>query len=289
MDVLTLNQSLGIIVAIIALFPVPLLVNFYLKSKDLDFLLFAFVFIFGAIVLIADALVSITNLLIIIQIHHFSIDIMFFLLFLHAIRIRWTKAPKIIFYTGVIWFILLAILTLSWKLMVQPTHAKVLFWDLPHTFSSYFPKGAGLMLADGTVIYSTAFRYLGEFYRIYVVSILLFSYLKIEIIHQTNKIEKAKKLWIFIWICLLIHSIALFFPTFTELVSVFLLVGGIVAVYIVIRVPEALLLTHAQISRAVKLLGTVEFDSPSQSYGFESYIDYLRATNEILEKKRNNL
>lgn len=288
LDYLTLNQSLGIIVALVALIPVPYLYKFYNRSKDFNFLLFAFVFIVGSLVLIADALVSITRSLLVIQIHHIAIDIMFLLLFFHAIRIRWIKTPKLILFIGLIWFITLAILTLSWKIMTQPDQAKVLFWYLPHTFSSYYPFGAGITLSDGTIIYSTAFRYFGEFYRLFVISLLLYSYLKIEIVHPTPIIQRAWKLWIVIWISLLLHTIALFFPSITNLVSVFLLFGGVLAIYIVLKVPEALLISHAEISRALKLLDKSDFESVPKSDEMESYVEYLHETNEILRKKRNS-
>lgn len=282
MDSITLNQSLGLFVAVLALIPIPILINFYLRLKQVDFLLFALVFLFGSIVLIADPLVSITNSLLIIQIHHMSIDIAFFLFFLHGVRIKWNKPPKIILIIGISWVILLIFLTSLWQLMPQPNSAKVLFWVLPHTFSSYYPKGAGLMLSDGTIIYSSAFRYLGELYRLYVIGIILYSYLSLKIFHPTDKIVTARRLWIVIWIFLLMHSIALFFPTITNLVSVFLLIGGLLAVYIVIRIPEGLLLSHAQITRAMKVYEQIKSDNIHNEPGIHTYLEYLQSVNEIL-------
>ena len=79
--------------SLISSFSVPIFINYYIKSKSVYFLLFALVFIFSSIVLVVDALVSLLNKLIIIKIHHIPIDIIFFILFLHSIRIRWIKHP----------------------------------------------------------------------------------------------------------------------------------------------------------------------------------------------------
>ena len=80
---------------------------------------------------------------------------------------------------------------------------------------------------------------------------------------------------------LLLNAITLFFPNITDLVSIFLLFGGVMAVFIVIRVYEALLLSHAQITRAMKLYEHFQFNDTSYS-GLDSFVENLNSANEMI-------
>ena len=282
---LTLNQILGIIVAVLALIPVPLLLKYYYDTKIFDFLIFGLFFLSGSVILIADPLASITNLLIAFQIHHMTIDFAFFLLFLHAIRIVWDKPPFLVKVIGVVWFIILIVLTLMWQIMIQPAFARVLIFDLPSSFSTYFPLGAGFALADGTIIYSTAFRYLGEFYRLFSLSLLLYAYITVELVQPTHRIIRAKKLWIAVWFLILIHSLSLFpwIPT-NDFISFFLIVAGVIAAYITIRLPESVLLSQVQILRVYNLyknLETYQDMNQISPLSMDHFVDYLKQTSDI--------
>ena len=272
---ITINQWIGIFVAILALIPAVILLNYYSKTHFIDYFLFGLFFLCGAVVLIADPLDGLTNILIFYQIHHISIDTGYLLLFLHAIRMRWRRTPRTLLVIGIGWYILLFIMTSSWQLMIQPAYAQVVFWYLPHTFSSYFPYGAGLKI-NGIIIYSTAFRYWGELYRLYAIGVLLYAYITVKPILYSEKIFLARKLWIGVWFCMLLHAISLFpWFDFTQVVDIFLFIAGLIFAFISIRIPEAILISESQLLRVKKLYDKIEAHNIDASNGVKYEIDFL--------------
>ena len=294
---ITINQWLGVIVAILAIIPTIILLSYYKKTLFIDYFLFGMFFLFATIVLFADPLAGLTNILIVYQIHHISIDTAYLLLFLHAVRMRWRRAPRILMFIGITWYLLLFLMTLTWQLMYQPQSAQVVFWYLPHTFSSYYPLGAGLKI-NGVIIYSTAFRYWGELYRLYSIGVLLYAYITVKPIIHSSKINLAKRLWILIWILLLIHAISLFpWFDFTNIVDIFLIGGGLILAFISIRMPEAILISESQLIRLKELYDKIDdytmttpdnqnyerdlLESPLLQESIRNYLEYVATTEDM--------
>ncbi|OLS24201.1 MAG: hypothetical protein HeimC3_21000 [Candidatus Heimdallarchaeota archaeon LC_3] len=257
MQIITINQWLGVLIAFTTLPPIYLLLKKYKISRIDDYLLFALFFISGFTILITDPIAGFTNKLFFYQLHHIAIDIGYLILFIHALRTIWKSPPVIYRAIGYGWFMILFILTLLWRVMEQPEIANVILFDLPHTFSSYFPLGAGLELDNGVIIYSTAFRYLGEFYRIYTLLFLLFAYVNISPLKETKVVMRAKNLWIICWLFILIHAISMFFTSITDIVSIFLLGSGIIIVYISLFIPEGVLISYIQITRLLNIYDAI--------------------------------
>ncbi|MHA2363781.1 MAG: PAS domain S-box protein [Candidatus Hodarchaeales archaeon] len=276
---ITLNQWLGVFVALLGTITIPILIRQYFKTKIKDYLIFSTFFLSGIIILIADPIAGATDLLIFYQIHHIAIDIAFFLLLLHAIRLMDNRFNSIFWYLGIIWLSLLVFLTLLWSPMIQPETATVLFLDLPHGFSSYYPRGAGLVSADGSIIYSTGFRYIGELYRLYCLGFLLYAYITVKPVLPSERIRRARKLWIIVWIMILIHALSLFpWLNITEDVSIFLIIAGAFMLYLPIKYPEALLISHPQVLRIKELYYKIQDEkSLGENLGYtaESIFAYL--------------
>ena len=225
----SLNQLIGIIPGLIALIFSIMLFRYYLILRFVDYLLFGMFFFFGFIILIVDPIASVTNELVFYQIHHIAIDTAYLILILHALRTRWHILPLFFLAIGIIWYLLLFTLTLFWQIMPQPETAMVIFLDLPHSFSTYWPLGAGLELENGIIIYSTAFRYIGELYRFFSLGLLIFAYLTFKPSDKSKEVVRGKRLWLIVWFFLLLHAISLFhWLNITEIVSLFLLIDGAV-------------------------------------------------------------
>lgn len=250
MESLTLNQFIGIFVGITALLPSWLLTKKYLNSGNKDYMIFSLWFAVAFMVMIIDPLAGYTNMLFFYQMHNIGIDIVYFLLFIHAIRIRWENPPRILLAIGTGWFLLLFLLTSFWTLMVQPDATTILNVEIAHSFSSYYPLGAGLKIGE-SIVYGSSFRLLGDLYRIFVLALLLVIYLSVENIDHEPRAEKARWLWLIVWIFFMCHALSLlpFFVTF-EVVSFFLIIAGAIITYIAVFIPEGMLITEVQQSRA---------------------------------------
>ncbi len=284
---LTPDQLMGLFLAFIGIFPSILLIRLYFKTKITDYLLFGLFFIDGILVLILDPLAGLTNELILFQLHHISIDTAFFILFIHASRMIWKKTPKIVFATGLGYYLILFIMTALWRLSIQPPTADVLFITLPHSYSTYFPKGAGLVI-NGVIIYSTAYRYIGEFYRLFSLSFLFYAYYfktKPFINEEDSKIKNVRRIWLLVWSLFLLHTLSLFpwFPFPYE--GIYLVIAAILIFYITFFLPEGLLLSSVQLTRILPLYNFILSQSeknPSNST-VESIRKYLSLINDLHE------
>jgi hypothetical protein len=282
---ISLNQQLALILAFIGIFPSIRLIELFKKTKISDYLLFGLFFLDGILVLVLDPIAGLTNILIFYQLHHITIDIAFLILFIHACRMIWKNPPKLVIFLGLGYFLLLFFLTLLWKLSLQPENAKVIFFMLPHSFSTYYPYGAGFSL-NGVIIYSTSFRYLGEFFRIFSLFFLFYAYLfkvRATLKYQDDSIKKTRKIWLLIWALFLMHTITLF-PWFNfPLVSLFLVTAAILIFYITIFIPEGLLLSSVQVTRILPLYSYIVSQSKLDPHNstIESISTYLSIINDI--------
>ena len=174
---LTINQNLGLLTALAGILPSIILIKLYFKTKITDYLLFGLFFFDGILVLIFDVIAGNTNELLFFQLHHWTIDIAYLILFIHACRMVWRKIPKIVLYTGVFYYPVLFVMTLFWQVFIQPEYAQFLIpgFYIFHSFSTYFPNGAGLRI-NGLIIYTTGNRYIGEIYRLFCLSFLIYAY-----------------------------------------------------------------------------------------------------------------
>lgn len=289
MILVTSDQLMGLFLAFIGIFPSILLIKLYFKTKISDYLLFGLFFITGIGVLILDPIAGITNELIFYQLHHILIDTAFLILFIHACRMIWKKIPKYILVSGIGYYLVLFILTSLWQVMTQPPTAVVIFITLPHSYSTYYPAGAGLRI-NGVIIYSTAFRYLGECYRLFSLSFLFYAYYfktKTVANEGDEKTRNVRRIWLLVWLLFLIHTFSLFpwFPFSYE--GVYLVIAAILIFYITFFLPEGLLLSQVQLTRILPLYHFIIQQSeknPSNST-VDSIRKYLSLINDIDDEK----
>ena len=285
---LTLNQTMGLFLAIIGIFPSILLFKLYFQTKISDYFLFGLFFIDGILILILDPIAGLTNLLIFYQLHHISIDTAFFILFIHACRMSWKKIPRVILFIGVGYYIILFMMTLMWQVYTQTPYATVIFLYLPHSFSTYYPNGAGLKIND-IVIYSTSYRYIGEFYRLFSLSFLFYAYYfktRPIIKEQDVKIKKARNIWLFIWFLFFLHTLSLF-PWFPfPFVGIFLVIAAVLFFYITFFLPEGLLLSTVQVTRILPLYDFIikQAELNPHNTTVDSISTYLSNIDEIKDK-----
>lgn len=291
MGPVTPNQLLGVLVAILLTPTVFLLIKSYLRTRITDYLIFASFLFFAGFALIADPLASSTNLLIFYQLHHISIDSAVFSISLHASRVIWSKIPKLFLILSSGYYLFLFVLTMSWHLMIQPDVGKFLFFDIKHSYSSYFPLGAGLTIGN-VIIYSTAFRYFGEIYRTIIILFLVWAYIKIKPVETSPRIIWAKRLWIISWLFVLIHAFSLFpWTNITDVVSIFLIISGVLIVFITLTIPEALLISHIQVYRLLKVYDSISKTDKTKYLSMvdqnKRLFDYLQSIQHEFENYNN--
>lgn len=267
--------------SIIMIIPSTILLKNYFKTKLIDYLYFALFFIFGSLGLLAVSLSKFYELLILEQLRQWLLVTAIFLLFLHTVKILWDKPPKIIWYSGVIWYALLMFLTFFFKIFDQPDKAKVLFLELPHTFSGTHPFGAGVQTENGIIIISTSFNQLFNLYFLLIMVLLNYAYIKVKPISPTKRIIRAKRLWLVAWISFLIWAvIAIGINFLFEIGNMFILITMIIIAIIAFTIPEAMLISEHQILHAIDLynrINELRTEKQKDEFGMPELVKYIQS------------
>ncbi len=283
---------IDVVSAIIIIIPSTILLKHYFKTKLGDFRLFAMFFILGGLGLFMVSLSGIYELLILEQLRQWIFSTMIFVLFLHSVKILWEKPPKIIWYTGVIWYTVLMLLGLFFEIFDQPPDkAKVLFLELPHTFSGTHPFGAGVKTEGGTIILSSSYNQLWYLFLIFTLVLLIYSYIKVNPFNPTKRIILAKKLWLAAWISYGLYAVIGIGLNFLfDLGNIFILLAVLIVGYIAFRIPEAMLISEIQILRAFDLYNKVNdltTEEEKSEFGMSKLVDYLlNLPNELKEQMK---
>ncbi len=276
---LTAEQWIIVFIGLITIVPSTVLTKQYLKTRVLDFLLFAGMFISAFLAASSHIVAGATDMLIYYQIVQWSLSITSFLFFLHSVRLVWVRTPTVIWYVGVIWFALLMFLILLWEKMEQTETAYVLFMEMPRTYSDYYPKGAGLVTDGGVTVLSTSHYTLATLYRLFGAVLLLYAYSSVRPISPSERIKLSRRLWIANSVILLVWTIYLLpgvphIPYMNGLILVIL----IIVAYIAIFIPETMLISHVQLLRALELykkVQQVDTRREIEAFGTESIVRYL--------------
>ena len=149
---------------------------------------------------------------------------------------------------------------------------------MPHSYSAYFPKGAGLIYNEN-IIYSTGFRIIGDIFRVCAFIFNLYVYISVKPVVPKDKLNQAKKLWITATLSFLVYAIMIlpwmhFIPVIPNLLN---LIGLIIVTYITIKIPEGLIISHAQMLRVSDLYDIVDkYKDKSQTEKYEDLIQYMK-------------
>lgn len=290
-------QILGLVVAFLSIIPAALLLRQFLKTKIRDYLIFCIFFLDGFVVLTLDVIAGVTKDLILIKAHHISIDLIYVILILHATRIIWKKTPVIIYAITFVWFFSLMGMTLLWTLTAPVKSGNWLgIASFPISYSSYAfsDTGTGVAAAlkvGSMIIYGTQFRIFGDAFRLWAVGLLLYAYITAQPLNPTPKILKAKKIWIIVWVMILVHAIVLFPPfggyaIFATVVGLVLIIAGILITYIALFIPEAILISRVQVQRVFELyekLQKASNEEEIEKLQIESLMLYLKSVKNALK------
>jgi hypothetical protein len=250
---LTTLQTINIVIASLALIPFTVLLLLWVQTNIYEYALMASIFLYAAVSMYASVLAPQTNLLLFYQVHYWTWTLAFMAIFVYGIRIIWPhrRSPPIIWYPMIGWFSILMFLPLFWSVGTQPETSTFLIWHVPHTHSSYFPKGAGLVLANGRTIYSTGQALLMYIFSVVAVVLNLYGHIRVKSIKNTIPLRIAKSFWITALICLLSYYIlGLPWVPRIDQIGVLLVVALLLFSAISLFIPEGLIFSDNQVQQA---------------------------------------
>lgn len=219
--------------------PIVILVRNYRRIGSIDYLIFSGLFCSIMITDIAALFWSYnpeTNLFNLLTGTFHMLASLFF--FLHFVHLRWEETPRIIWITGIVWYVS-ASLTIPINVLFPDLNQYVIF----------------------VVIY-------GVFLRLFVLSLGIYTYTTISPHYPTKRINTVVKVWTIFLILNIFASIvsqvifvrSLLNPEISGLsvqmeiyLRFFQPLIILLIFFIAIRYPESMLVSHAQIIRATKL------------------------------------
>ncbi|MCE7735543.1 MAG: hypothetical protein GPJ54_11740 [Candidatus Heimdallarchaeota archaeon] len=288
MVVWTITETINLIVAILSIIPSIILVRQYRRTQIFDYLIFSGAFITVSFTLVWTILATLTELLIFYQLHHITYFFTSYFFAWHALRLRWERPPRLIWYIVNIWIIIAIIIVLLFKIMIQPESAEVIFIQMHHGYSSYYPKGAGVTINGDVILYSTSHNIIRVFYSLFAFFIMLYAYLTVDLAHKTSAIVRGRKLWLIAIINSLLYFTAILPWVLIHIhfdVQIILSLGLILVAYVNLKIPEAMLMSHVQLTRASFLYHKVrkmtEVEAQKQ-LGMESLVRYLQSLPQHL-------
>ncbi|MHA2248370.1 MAG: hypothetical protein ACXADY_25710 [Candidatus Hodarchaeales archaeon] len=210
----------------------------------------------------------------------FSI-LFFFLVFLYAMRMKWEHPPRVLWYSGIIWFSFMQLIILLYEVVFIPERGIFFIFEVIR-FGDW-EIGVGFISQGGIIIMSSGFRLLSHIWRLFVM--LLFIYVNLTtpfIIKMDHRVKVARNLWVSAGliacippILVLGHHFSLW--TVSEVIyNTFYLLGLINIAYVSIRYPESLLLSYVQIARAHNLYKTIQTNNMQKEFGISVLIEYLQ-------------
>lgn len=284
------NEAIVIVLNIAALIASILVLYYYKKTKLTDFLIYSW-FFFQAFVTTAILIFALSNdILILYQLHWISMSTQYVLFFRHISKLVYDKTPKALNIIGYGFYLLIVIIIAFWKKMEQPMIGTQLFiFKGDHNQSSYFPLGGGLEY-DNTIILSSAYQGLMAIYFVLITTFGVYAYAKIQLVNSTPRTRRAKKLWILTYIFFFLFS-ALRLPYITEINSewnylygnVFATIGMALAIFTILTIPEAVLLSQVQVVRACslyKMVHVYEDKNSLNTMGLNRIYDYIKLISD---------
>jgi hypothetical protein len=170
-----------------------------------------------------------------------------------------------------------------WELQEQPDRATFLFFTISKGGNAlYHPNGAGLPDND-FLTYSTSFPHLNIIFTLYIAFLGVYYATRYTPLHQTPRIRKAQKLWYFVFsLHLLYYILALSNLDLNIFVQSTLFVAILIIIYIILFIPEGLILSHYQITSVYKLYDDIDqiemdTDKESRNMTIEQIKDYMNS------------
>ncbi len=243
--------------AILAVIPAVILRNYYIKTRMTDFILVIGIFITGALNLISAVLIPTFY-----PYNSFYL-LIYLLIFIHALRVKWQKPPPVLLYIGVL---------------------------------GYFGIESFILLNQ---FFSHDFiNILLNIYRIYALILLFWVYSTTPRIIADERIETTRNLFLiaailhFIYPILRIGNLTSFWTLDINVGFLFDLFSLAVIAYIFVRYPETAVLSHAQFLRIVGLyekIQSLKSAKEVEEMGMSSFIEYIqKVRQEVLPNNESN-
>lgn len=285
----------AIVIAILCVFPIAYLIIQYRYTKLTDSLIFAGAYFFGGISNITFIFGYETNQLIYYQFMFFTFNTIWMLFFLHAVRIKWSirskdedRVPRVIWYTGWVWYLALTIMILFWEKFPQPRSINFLGFKIPRVETFNFPNGGGYRYND-QIIYSTDYDFLAILFSMYALLLIFYSYYTIDVPKPTKRIMLGRKLWLIAFAIAFIFNI-ISLPILTQrnvLGRAIIIFALIIVLFILVKIPETMLISRIQLLRGFELYKTIIRDEKkgisSQLLGMDELKKYIIEINEQMK------
>lgn len=233
-----------------------------------------------------------TDLFILWKLHRIFLEATLLLIFIHSIRLVWTEPPRELMSIIIIWFCVNVLIISQWKELPFDDKAKVLFWtmrSLGYTGKSY---DLGFATESGVIIYSLRFTLMSDLYFLLVALVLTISYIRVKPPHPTRDIMRAyfyMKLTVFGVLTSSIFAVFWNGNYRSILIGSFLVLAFILMNYVSIEYPEIMLISHAQLMRAMSLYPSVQGIVRGEHNRIEdipSLIKYIESLPEDITKLR---
>lgn len=272
-------------IALLSLIPLVWLYRSYQRTKILDFLLFAGLFLSVFINNIAYAnLISDYPIVVFEYVSITSYLFIWLLLFFHIFRVKWEKSPPILLYSTLLIFIAIHLI---YFVVVVSGYSPIIIGRDDYLF---IKSNIPLLL----LVFS-----LPHIYRIVALLFAIFIYSTVDNIIIDKRVKRARNFWIITAITFLIPPIcsmcvdlnildfdSVIFP-FLAIISNISNFAIIFVAYIVIRYPESVLISKAQVIRALDLYRTVQSYTSSdklKEFGMPTLVNYIKnIPPELLE------
>ena len=255
-DLVSLFQSLSPIdwlwiLAAVILGTVPLFpqIKHFRQTGSIDYLILGGIFLVNASCELVYVLFDRHTYILSDKFVMISFYVGIFLIFVHAIRLRWETKPKVIWYGTLIWCSVMIIIALL----------------LPETSPS-------------------SEQIIGGFYRLWVGFVLFFAYTTVKPVIASKRINNIRKGVAVIALLIIIHGLVESVgrlivgseEPFQLLLAILTVIYSVFLFYHAIRYPELMLISHSQILRALKLYQELA-TTPMEKYKADHLVNYLKS------------
>ena len=278
-------------IALLCLIPAYLFFVYFRRTNIADFGIYTGMWLFGLTLQFGKVAQKIAPTTIIVQQISDSCNILFFfLVFLYAVRMKWEHPPRVLWYSGIIWFSFMQLIILMYEVVQLPDSGFLLFFEM-QKFVDFIPqdRGIGLITQNGVIVMARGYQFLAVCFRLFALLLFIFVHMTVEPATRDSRIDFARKLWILaaslacIRPLLLIGHIFKLWTVTPTIINLSTLAGMVMIAYVTIRYPEALLLTQVQLVRAYNFYTKLKVSKSSISttgYRFSSIVEYLQKIPE---------
>ncbi|MFX1252064.1 MAG: hypothetical protein ACFFCZ_10710 [Promethearchaeota archaeon] len=292
LDVLNLAFYINLIASLVIWIPGVILLNYYRKLKDLDYLIFGLFFIFSTFDAALSTIVEVFPDLLLFNLLSLAVYINMFLLYIHVLRVKWDEPPRFLVYLGILLFGYIFIMIPFTEEVGLSGPIKFLFFDMYTLWGGNWHIYA-VMTEGGVVLYDQQIIY--QFVRPFVMFFAVYAYLTSPTISQEKENQNLKYIWSLMFFMVGLSNIVLipdlFLPNWPfginnllviTITFLMVLLAYIFWPLIAVLFPKVLLLTHTQVARALELYKTMSKQETEEKslpikIGTSQIVDYLKS------------